>query len=230
MSEIPNDQPGDTSMDEVLKTEADLKKDVDTWLLEITPARVAAVMAAKMAAFDATYSGVDAPDTLAKMRAEHEWNTRVKEDQRLRANGADIETRHADFMRSLTAVTTVLRKAPREKDPQVDSTRELAALQRFSNRRTADLVHAYRNTSDATNPTLINLIETDLAAFKLREELAADARARMELKQLIKQREDARVPADLLALESEGRTLLSGVNTKALLSHAIWPRLRRDRR
>ena len=67
------------------------------------------------------------------------------------------------------------------------------------------------NTSDTTNPTLINLIESDLAAYRLREdldrdELAADARARMELQKLTAERQRQRVPADLLELEAESES------------------------
>ena len=103
----------------------------------------------------------------------------------------------------------------------MDSTRELAALTRFTGRRTADLLTAYANTSDVTNPTFVALVENDLAAFRLREdldreELEADARARTELKALIAERQRQRVPPDWQELETKKKKLLSGTVVREL--------------
>jgi hypothetical protein len=224
MREIPETGLEDVPKTEVARQAGVLKEDVAALLRETTPDHVRATVTAEMVKFDAAYSTAPAPNTLAAMRSEHESNVRVQEDQRLRAKAADIETRHAGFMRGVSAVVTALRKAPRELNPQVDSTRELAALTRFTGRRTADLLTAYANTSDVTNPTFVALVENDLAAFRLREdldreELEADARARMELKALIAERQRQRVPPDWQELEAESKTLLSGTVVRELLNH-----------
>src|SRR5262245_46132363 len=79
--------------------------------------------------FDERYQAVAAPQILGAMRAEHEANLRLQYDGRLRVEGPAIKKVHASIMQSFETVLGVVRAAPRETNAQVDSARELAALQ-----------------------------------------------------------------------------------------------------
>jgi hypothetical protein len=178
-----------------------------------------ATIGAALATFDAKYADVMAPATLAVMRAEHEAHVRAEYDATLRTQAATLETRHAALVEGLSALAATLRSVPREANAQVDAMRELSAIARLQGRTRTEILHTYVSTTDAMNPTLVRLIEEDLAAFRPAADPDHDVEAVDGLQRAIQARREGRLPPALREALTRAEALLKPLNVAEVLGH-----------
>ena len=174
---------------------------------------------AAMQKFDApaTVNSVYLPDAAARERYE----TKIREtyDEASRTEAQAREREQAAVLRELTIACDEFRATPKEVNLGLDTMREVAALLRYQGRTRADIVSAYATTTDRDNPTLVRLIENDLAAFRLVPDRNTDVEAVTQLTQAIAARRDARVPEQYRAAIATVDTLASSLTTRTLLDH-----------
>ncbi len=186
-----------------------------------TPERAEEKIAAEMEAFDAKFAGVLAPNAFGAMRAEHEGGVRKAYDEQLQALASSLIQQRTEVGTGLSGVIAALRQVPREKDATVDAVRESSALQRFAGRTRADLLKIYETTTDVANPTLVNLIENDIDAFRLADDADREREASvlMRFRETIAKRQAARIPADIQAAATTVDSLFRPVAVSQLLDH-----------
>jgi len=169
--------------------------------------------------FDARFRGVLAGGTIAALRHEHTASTQAAYDTKLQAEAEAIAKDHDALVGRLSEVTDALQEPPLEDDPQVDSLRQLSALQSLQGRHLADVVKAYVGTSDAKNPTLTRMVETDRDQFKSKAGGRDDVAPLQELLATIKVKRLARIPVAVQELVARAKSLTQPLAVSELLRH-----------
>jgi hypothetical protein len=183
------------------------------------PEAVEAALSRGSADFDRTFANLSAPHALAALREEHTLSIKIAYDRDLAARAAAIEAEQLEAQRQLVAELQAAGAPPVEPNPDLDATRELAALQRWQGRTLAELAAEYERTGDDHNPTFVRLVESDRGAFRLREDPRTDAAAIDRLNHAIGARREARVSAELKDAVTRVRNLLKPIRVSAALDH-----------